>query len=156
MSPAADLARAYASVDPATFWPKVRVGGPDECWPWMAATNGKYGRYNASRKKGGQQMLAHRASFCLANPGVRLGELSVCHSCDNPICVNPAHLRLDTQAENVREEFRRSRRKVKLTAIQVLKIRSSKSTLAALAKEHGVSPATVWLVKNDLIYREVR
>lgn len=90
------------------FWPKVDRRGPDECWPWKAARRaagyGKIGR----GKSGRGWMLAHRASWELAH-GPISSETLVLHRCDNPPCVNPAHLFLGTHADNVHDMVAKGR-----------------------------------------------
>lgn len=86
------------------FWSKVdRSGGPDACWQWMAYKDREgYGRFRVgSRRDNSQRMeLAHRVSYRLAS-GREAGKLSVCHRCDRPLCVNPAHLFIGTNRDNV-------------------------------------------------------
>lgn len=81
---------------------EVRIdksGGPDACWPWMAArTTHGYGSFH----KDGTRRLAHREAYELEN-GVLPDGTQVLHSCDNPPCCNPAHLFLGTYRDNVHD-----------------------------------------------------
>jgi hypothetical protein len=72
------------------FWDLVDKRGPDECWPWKGSLREGYGRI----KRKGVPMGAHRASWEIAHPDEpRLGPNDfVCHTCNAPTCVNPAHL----------------------------------------------------------------
>jgi hypothetical protein len=86
------------------FWEKVDVQGPDDCWNWTAGGVGGYGRIGYQRKG----LLAHRLSARLAF-GMFDERLNVLHTCDNPPCVNPAHLYLGDQVDNVRDAITRGR-----------------------------------------------
>jgi hypothetical protein len=70
----------------------------------------------------------------------------VLHDCDNKICVNPAHLHLGTQTQNMHEARDRERFKSKVTADDVRAIRLAKisgATLAELAKIYGIGESAV-------------
>lgn len=79
------------------FWSKVRVGGPDECWLWMAARDTRgYGNFYFEA----HYCKAHRVAHVLEVGPIPDG-LVIDHLCRNPSCVNPAHLRAVTQSVNV-------------------------------------------------------
>lgn len=83
------------------FWTHVHKSHEHGCWTWTAKTEPKgYGRWRST--------LAHRESWRRASGDIP-GGLWVLHHCDNPPCVNPAHLYLGTVVENVRDMIERGR-----------------------------------------------
>lgn len=95
--------------DEALFWAKVDkapgFGPKGECWRWTAALQeGGYGKMQFA----GKTDLAHRISFRLAYGEIPSGAL-VRHSCDNPACVNPAHLSIGSALDNAQDALSRNR-----------------------------------------------
>lgn len=96
------------------FWHKVQKGPADACWPWQASYTKAtgYGRFKPSEgsplRENDDTQYAHRAAFLLARGPIPDG-LHVLHSCDNPICCNPAHLRAGTRSDNMNDMHQRGR-----------------------------------------------
>jgi len=150
------------------FWSKVDVRGPDDCWLWKRGRlRGGYGLFATGRKPG-QQTLAHRVAWSLSNAADIPRGMHILHSCDNPPCCNPAHLRIGTQLDNVADMIAKGRAgdrprgeaasRSKLTAAAVVEMRARRAAgtpLAVLAREHAVSEMTAWCVCTGRTWRHV-
>jgi hypothetical protein len=152
------------------FARSVAVQG-DGCWLWQGPPmRFGYGRFYTS----GKFWLAHRAAYVIAH-GPIPGGMQVCHRCDVPACVNPAHLFLGTQAENMADRrakgrgercgaptrFRRgeqhSRRRLHPEAVRAIRTRlASGEPGAAIARSLGVSKHTVRDVKTGRTWSHVQ
>lgn len=128
------------------FWEKVDKSA--DCWIWLGHIDkygyGKFWNY-----------LSHRFAWILTNGEIPKG-LYVCHHCDNPSCVNPAHLFLGTQQDNMDDMVKKGRTSPplgerngcsKLTEKDVLEIRRrlkvDKVSMYRLAKEYRVSATNI-------------
>jgi hypothetical protein len=87
------------------FWSKVDIRGEDECWNWKAGKRHGYGAY----RLGNKQVSAYRYSYEISIGNIKQG-MFVLHRCDNPSCVNPKHLFLGTQKDNMEDMTLKGRR----------------------------------------------
>jgi len=147
------------------FWEKVGVGGPDECWEWAAhRQRAGYGQFTVAK---GEFHTASRVSLALSIGSIPAG-MSVCHSCDNPPCCNPAHLFLGTQADNANDCIRKGRANrargegtfsARLTEEIVRGIRSRipmrYGEVAKLAREYSVSEHAIAAVVRGKTWKHV-
>lgn len=89
------------------FWKKVDK--TSSCWLWMGKkTSRGYGDFAVRIGKKILNFRAHRYSWEMIKGSIPTGSL-VCHKCDNPPCVNPEHLYLGTQSDNIRESVKKRR-----------------------------------------------
>lgn len=95
------------------FWMYVTPSEPDQCWRWEGSVNASgYGQMTVK----GVHWPAHKASYLL-NRG-EIGPLNVCHTCDIRSCVNPNHLYLATQSQNMKDAVSRGRLPLVIQQIQ--------------------------------------
>lgn len=121
----------------------------NECIEWVGATthNG-YGRVRVGKRV----LRAHRFSWESANGPIPSG-LQVLHRCDNRLCINPEHLFLGTNDDNVADKIAKGRQAAgerlskKLTTEKVMEIRQrwpvARMTQRRFASEYGIAKTTL-------------
>lgn len=148
------------------FWRRVAKAGPDECWLWTGQImpNG-YGRISRGRVGEGG-ISTHRLSVEIATGKPVPDDMVVMHKCDNPGCVNPAHLVIGTYAENTADMIAKGRKrtvakvgnengKALLTPELVRYIRASDKSQSEISRELGVDKNTVRGVLIGRTWRHV-
>lgn len=126
------------------------------CWLWMGSIG-----WNGYGQFGRGHIGAHRVSWELHVGPIPPG-MFVCHRCDVPSCVNPAHLFLGSSADNSRDMVLKGRSgrgeragHAKLTSEAVLAIRASAQRGVALARRFSVSPMTISLIRSRQTWRHL-
>lgn len=127
------------------------------CWKWLGATNGRYGTmwYN------GRHQYVHRVAVQLYNKSYNPA-LFVLHNCNNPLCINPEHLRQGTQKENIQQAVAEGRltqafklgnklaqKHQKLYPRVSMLLRQQKPS-REIAKELGISKSQVNYLRKEL------
>ncbi len=137
----------------AAFWHFRVIRRPGQCWGWTANRDKDgYGTITVARVP---KRATHIAWFAFYGELPPKGML-VMHSCDNPECTNPDHLRLGTHKENMQDKIAKKRDlranglhfNSKVTPEQVRYLRASypAKPLEVLAEEIGISRAQVWQI----------
>lgn len=145
-----------------SFWSNVTRS--PTCWLWIGFRNGGgYGRLEF----GGRKQLAHRVAWQLTNGHIPHGKC-VCHHCDTPACVNPTHLFVGTQSENIWDGSRNGRlirpmgsehHHSTLTEDVVRAIRMEHTSgvrQCDLVRKYGVRKANVSLIVRRVAWKHVK
>lgn len=134
----------------------IRAGS---CIEWTGSTyKDGYGVLHVDLKR----WAAHRLSYT-----VHIGEITrgmlVCHTCDNPKCINPDHLFLGTDKENAMDKVMKHRQscgekvpQAKLTANDVIFIRNDNRKCAEIALDYGVTSECINQAKKRITWKHVR
>lgn len=132
------------------FYKYIKKNEQTECWEWIGANTRRYGIFWDGKRYGG----AHRISYKYFVGEIK-NKLQVCHSCDNSLCVNPKHLFLGTQSDNIKDCVSKGRlnrterargeksgRAVLSEELAMYVLKSNKQTIE-LSKEIGISFSTL-------------
>jgi hypothetical protein len=144
---------------------------PNGCWKWMGSVMKHKDRHDSEwhgqwRNANGEHELTHRAAWRILVGDIPRKAM-VLHRCDVPRCVNPDHLYLGNQSDNVKDMWDRGRARqgvsrgedhgnAKVTEEIVREIRSSKESGVVMAKRFGISTATLYDIRNNHIWRHVK
>lgn len=156
--------RGHKAIE-SRFWEKViKSENADGCWIWTASkSKAGYGRVNI---KAYPSQIASRTAWIFTYGSIPEG-LDVLHKCDNPMCVNPNHLFLGTQLDNVRDMYAKGRQasntgeknpRSKLTWNDVRYIRERYAqhgiSYVKLGKQMGVDAAQIYRIINNITWKE--
>lgn len=135
------------------------------CWLWLGAKHAKgYGHFKMPTGKGdGRVEKAHRIAYSLYVGEIPRG-LMVLHKCDTPACVNPDHLFLGTNDDNMKDMVAKGRGNAprgedqhlaRLSESAVEAIRTSCETGVAMARQNGVSPQAICDVRKRKTWKHI-
>lgn len=138
----------------AQFWAKVQRADAKACWVWTGHISRRgYGYFHFQSFR----VRAHRFAWWATRDGNLPDGQEVCHSCDNPACVNPDHLYLGSHQDNHLDSVRKGRKRAwglqKLNAEQVYQIRRwarSGFTHKDIAVHFGIAPNTI----SQIVHRK--
>lgn len=149
----------------ADFWSSAVLEPATGCWHWQRSMDVKgYGRI----KRNGKWIGAHRAAYMFAHHVILHSDEHVCRKCDNPRCVNPSHLFVGTNADNIRDKIAKGRAactkgenngNAKMTSALVTELRNRYNTEhisgTRLAAEYGLKKSAVYYALNGACWGHV-
>jgi hypothetical protein len=163
------------------LWSKIPKRRWNQCWPWAAKSSLPSG-YGLLTLKSGKQIVASRLVCFLAHGSAPEGKPFALHSCDNPACCNPRHLRWGSSRDNARDAIERGRNsppprnvswmvrfpdrvrrgadaaRAKLNdelVLQLMQKRAAGASLSVLAAEFGIDKSVVADISKGQCWRHV-
>lgn len=145
------------------FMDKVMPEPNTGCWIWTASLNYKgYGQFGIGGKY--KSVTSHRVSYEMFK-GIIHKDMHVLHHCDNPWCVNPDHLWLGTNNDNIQDKIEKQRTskgenhaRAKITTTDVLIIREARThgfTYSAIAGYYNLGLTTVRSIVSKINWKHV-
>lgn len=149
----------YSKIDEIRFWSNVNVTNSNVgCWYWRKSNNNfGYGYFRINKKT----YLAHKIALIFWNNGKEEPGLQALHSCDNPACCNPKHLRWGTPKDNIYDAIERGHHKkppifrgeahpqskLKWKDVdEIRKMRSEGVPVSKMAEKYKVAPNTIYRI----------
>jgi hypothetical protein len=129
---------------------RIIINPITHCWEWQGS---KYRRGYGKIQVRARMKAAHRMMWMCAHGDAK--ELNVLHKCDNPSCINPEHLFLGTQADNVQDKVIKNRAGFKLNPEAVRDIRTSKLSPKELAEKYKVTIGNIHAVLSRKIWKHI-
>lgn len=155
--------RNLTEIEQGRFWDKVERSDVANCWLWTGAkTVAGYGKMAISRTT----FYAHHISLNL-DGRTRPTDSVTLHTCDNPSCVNPSHLRWGSQAENMQDAISKGRAphtgrvaggkngNAKLTEADVRAIHDSTGPRKSIAERYGISASLVSHIRTERSWKHL-
>jgi hypothetical protein len=142
------------------FWNKVNK--TNNCWEWQGCVdNDGYGRIQINKVR----WKTHRLSYHIHKGNIP-SNLVVCHSCDNPKCVNPDHLWLGTQIQNTQDRDQKGRHRIspslgesngssRFTNEQIEFIRTSSLSGRELSRQFNVSDNAIYNIRLRKTWKHI-
>ena len=148
-----------AAADPKEYLAQRSKKVASGCIEWLAAKTSR--GYGAAHFHG-RYVIAHRLSYVAhVGPIPALGV--VCHSCDNPLCINPEHLWIGSQQDNMNDKVEKCRHshgakhgRAKLSEQQAREILTSADSSASIAAKFGVTAEHVQVIRNGVAWKHLR
>jgi len=131
---------------------RILIDETTKCWNWTGTKDKDgYGVFHWRNKR----LRAHREALTVFGGIDVSSDLIVCHSCDNPSCINPDHLFVGTVKDNAQDALKKKRAFVgdkngrsKLSQSQVNQIRCEDGIYRSIAEKYGVSRSTISEIKR--------
>ena len=143
------------------FWLKTDKQSDDACWTFLGATDKDgYGQF----WDGDIQLMTRAHQF---SAKIHLGDcpkgMCVCHTCDNPSCVNPNHLFYGSALDNQKDKMKKNRQAKgesqghsKLTNNQIEQIRArANENYKVLCKEFNLVPSTIYRIWHNQSWKHI-
>lgn len=153
--------------DEARFWSYVQRLSDEECWPWIGHLSDKgYGKFFIMKDGKKKSIGAHVYSWEIYTGRPVPKDLVICHKCDHPYCVNPLHLFLGTNRDNIQDRHEKGRdahgertNTAKLTEELVVEIRAifttGEYTQKDLAQIFNLSPSGIGYMLSGKTWKHI-